>query len=165
MDLFKFSLKTASESTRLRWLYLVLIVVVFIFAGSLVIETFRSLRASSNTIQNDICVSAPQPNAVLRSPLIVTGEAPGTWYFEAVFQLILVNWDGLIIADSYVEALDDWMTVEPVRFRGVLEFEKPYEDAPEVPEFMKRGTLIFRKANPSGLPEHDKAVEIPVRFE
>ena len=29
---------------------------------------------------------------------------------------------------------------------------------------MKRGSLILKKDNPSGMPEHDDALEIPIFF-
>jgi hypothetical protein len=34
-----------------------------------------------------------------------------------------------------------------------------------MPDFGEAGTLILRKANPSGLPENDDAFEVGIRFE
>ncbi|MBI4120757.1 MAG: hypothetical protein HY457_00675 [Parcubacteria group bacterium] len=111
--------------------------------------------------QGLIRIVSPRPNGVLESPLIVEGEARGYWFFEATFPLVLVDWDGKIIAQSYAEAEGEWMTEEFVPFRGTIVFEKPIV----VGDFSKRGALILRKSNASGLPEHDDALEIPVRFE
>jgi hypothetical protein len=93
------------------------------------------------------------------------GEALGTWFFEGDFPVVLVNWDGLIIAEGYATVQGDdstgssqgWMTEDFVPFEAVIEFEKP--------SYGKNGTLILRKDNPSGLPEHDNAIEIPILFE
>lgn len=57
------------------------------------------------------------------------------------------------------------MTENFVPFEGKIEFKKPYDDSGTVPDFMKRGALILQKDNPSGLPQYDAAVEIPILFE
>ncbi|MDP4010297.1 MAG: Gmad2 immunoglobulin-like domain-containing protein [Candidatus Spechtbacteria bacterium] len=119
---------------------------------------------------NLIRLSSPRPNEVIKSPLTITGEARGYWFFEASFPVILTDWDGKIIAQHYAEAQSEWMTEELVPFKATLQFENPSWDA----DFSKRGTLILQKDNPSGLPEHDDltasnaqagALEIPVFFE
>lgn len=124
---------------------------------------------SSNNGQGDaedksnlIRVSSPTPNATITSPLKITGEARGNWFFEASFPVSLVNWDGLIIADGIATAEGEWMTEEFVPFTAELEFVSPYKAGD--PDFMKNGTLILQKDNPSGLPEHDDALEIPLHF-
>lgn len=107
-----------------------------------------------------IIAHQPRPLSVISSPLEVIGMARGTWFFEADFQLTLVDWDGRIIAESYATAQNDWMTEKFIPFEGTIEFEPP-ED---IGEFSNQGTLILQKANPSGLPENADALEIPVRF-
>lgn len=98
-----------------------------------------------------------QPGEVIDSPLVVTGKVPGSWSFEASFPVVLVDWDGRIIAQQAAQLTSDWMTEELVPFTVTLEFETPtYSDT---------GSLILRKDNPSGLPEYDDALEIPVVFE
>ena len=109
-----------------------------------------------------IQVTSPEGMAVVTSPLSLTGKARGSWFFEASAPVALVDWDGKIIAEGFVTATGDWMTTEFVPFAGSLEFTSPYKEGDEV--FMKRGSLIFKKDNPSGLPENDDAVEIPVLF-
>ncbi len=107
--------------------------------------------------QNDkIRIEAPAVGADITSPLTVRGQARGTWYFEASFPVNLTDWDGKIIAAVPAQAQDDWMTTEFVPFTATLIFDKP--------SYGQRGTLIFRKDNPSGLPEYEDALEIPVFF-
>jgi len=109
-----------------------------------------------------IQVTRPAPFGLIQSPLTLQGQAVGPWYFEASAPVSLVNWDGLIIAEGFITAEGEWMTEDFVPFSGTLTFENPYKDGD--PEFMKRGTLIFKKDNPSGLPENDDALEIPIVF-
>ncbi len=109
-----------------------------------------------------ITVDTPEIGEIVQSPLRVSGEARGQWYFEGSFPVTLTNWDGLIIAEGFATADGEWMTTDFVPFEGTIEFESPATE--DDPDFMKNGTLIFQKDNPSGLPEHDDAYEIRVRF-
>jgi hypothetical protein len=120
------------------------------------------VQAQIDAMADQIVVSEPLPLTVIGNPLQVSGVARGGWYFEATAPVSLVNWDGLIIAEGFVTATEDWMTAEFVPFSGSLEFTSPYNDGD--PDFMKRGTIIFQNDNPSGLPENSRAVEIPVTF-
>ncbi|MDP2594005.1 MAG: Gmad2 immunoglobulin-like domain-containing protein [bacterium] len=115
-----------------------------------------------------VVLESPAPFSMITSPLTVRGQARGVWYFEATFPITLVDWDGRIIAESYASAILDpsnpestWMTSEFVPFEGTLIFDVP----PDAGDFSRRGALILQKNNPSGLPEHDDALEIPIMFE
>ncbi|MFZ2484494.1 MAG: Gmad2 immunoglobulin-like domain-containing protein, partial [Minisyncoccia bacterium] len=100
----------------------------------------------------------PRPNQEIASPLVITGEARGYWFFEASFPVMLVDWDGRIIAQGIATAKDEWMTENFVPFEATLTFTVD----PNV--YSKRGSLILQKDNPSGLPEHDDALEIPITY-
>ena len=80
------------------------------------------------------------------------------WFFEASFPVVLTNWDGLIIAEGIATAQGEWMTTEFVPFEATLKF------IVDKNAYSNRGFLILRKDNPSGLPEHDDALEIPIMF-
>jgi len=97
-----------------------------------------------------------KPGDIIKSPLVIKGEARGYWYFEASFPIVLVNWDGLIIAEGFATARDEWMTEDFVPFEATLEFTKP--------SYGDNGALILQKDNPSDLPEFDDALEIPIKF-
>ena len=102
-----------------------------------------------------------KPGDTISSPITITGEARGNWYFEASFPITLVDWDGRIIAQVPAQAQGEWMTTEYVPFSATLTFENPSWDA----DFSKRGAVILQKDNASGLPEHDDSLEIFVVFE
>ncbi len=109
-----------------------------------------------------IVLSVPAPNSVVMNPLQIQGKARGPWFFEGSFPVTLTNWDGLIIAEGIATAEGEWMTEEFVPFSVSLKYENPYKVGD--PDFMKRGSLILKKDNPSGLSEHDDALEIPIFF-
>ena len=117
-----------------------------------------------NELEKDdlIRLDSPRPNAVIESPLEISGEARGYWFFEASFPVYLTNWDGLIISQWHATATGEWMTENFVPFTSLLDFESPYKEGD--PDFFQIGTLILQKDNPSGLSEHDDALEIPVLF-
>jgi len=96
----------------------------------------------------------------ISSPFTVTGFAKGNWFFEASFPIVVVDWDGRIIGQGIATAKDEWMTEKFVPFEGTITFEKPTG----AEERLRRGAVIFRRDNPSDLPENDAALEIPVYF-
>jgi len=147
------------------------ILVVWFFVGTRVDAPSDIIDDTDTTVLEDksdlIVLESPLPESTITSPLIITGQARGYWFFEATFPIILTDWDGLIIAEGYAEAILDpndpestWMTEEFVPFKATLE----YTVAPETLNISTRGSLILRKDNPSGLPENDDALEITVFF-
>jgi hypothetical protein len=109
-----------------------------------------------------IRIAVPKPGATVSSPLTVTGQARGNWFFEATFPVVLTDWDGRIIAQTQARAQGDWMTTEFVPFTATLTFQNP--TASNGADYAKRGFLIFKKDNPSGLPANDDSREIQVLF-
>jgi len=99
--------------------------------------------------------SFPRPGEVIASPLRVTGEARGYWFFEASFSAELYDGDGKKIGTGIMQTEDEWMTEDFVPYSGTVTFPEPLTD---------KGTLILNKDNPSGLPQHDDELRIPVRF-
>ena len=112
-------------------------------------------QAGESEQNSNINVSSPQPNSVVSSPLIVTGEARGTWYFEASFPVKLYDANNSLLAQAPAQALSDWMTTDFVSFSVTLTFPTPSTQT---------GTLVLEKDNPSGLPQNDDSVSIPVSF-
>lgn len=102
-----------------------------------------------------ITIDSPRPNDIVTTPLTIRGEARGTWYFEATFPVKIVDSDGNVLGQSYAQAQDEWMTEEFVPFESTLTFDPG--DATE-------GVLVLEKDNPSGLPENDDQLRIPVYF-
>lgn len=89
------------------------------------------------------------------SPLIVKGKARGNWYFEASFPIEVLDEDGSPLGTGIAQAQGDWMTTEYVPFEGKVTFSKPKG---------KKGSIIFKKDNPSGEAKFDDSVSIAVSF-
>lgn len=102
-------------------------------------------------------VESPLVNTKISSPVVVKGEARGYWYFEASFPVEVVDLAGNILGKGIAQAKGDWMTENFVPFEATITF------APPAP--LTQGKIILRKDNPSGLPEHDDSLEIPIVFE
>jgi hypothetical protein len=125
-------------------------------------EVSLDILAHIESKQDLIKVAEPTPLGVVSSPLTVRGEARGVWFFEADFPVTLIDGNGNDLARWYASAVLDpnnpestWMTEDFVTFEGEIHFSTP-----TTPD----GTLIFSKDNPSGLPEYDDELRIPVRF-
>ena len=105
---------------------------------------------------NLIRVWTPIANQAVKSPLLVEGEARGTWYFEASFPVGILDGNGTELGVVPAQAQGDWMTQNFVPFKAELKFAVPATET---------GTLVLEKDNPSGLPEHDDQIRIPIRFD
>lgn len=147
--------------------YIYSIIILVLIIGGILYFYYLPKTTDKNISQNTvgipdlILIESPAPKSKITSPLEIKGEARGNWYFEASFPIVLTDWDGKIIAQGIATAQSNWMTEEFVPFTGTLNFENPSWDA----DFSKRGFLIFKKDNPSGLPEHDNSYEMTVWFE
>lgn len=115
-----------------------------------------AVSSCASTVQNpNILVDSPAPNAVVTSPLTVTGKARGTWYFEASFPVRLLDDEGNELAVTPAQAQGEWMTEDFVPFLVTLTFTTN----------AKTGTIVLEKDNPSGLPENDASIAVPVKFQ
>jgi len=104
--------------------------------------------------EEHVVVDSPAPGATIVSPLTVSGRARGAWFFEGDFPMSIVDTNGSVIGQGYCTAKGPWMTDKFVPFEGTIAFGKPGS--------VEQGVLILQKDNPTGLPKHDDALEIPV---
>lgn len=151
----------------------IIVMTVFLFllllAGSL--AAFSIIRKNTQEDKNtNIKVVLPSkdlihvkvPNQDLTSPVVLTGEARGGWYFEGSFPIILLDKDKKEIGRTTAKAQKDWMTEDFVPFTATLTFKQPNGGT---------GILVFKKDNlpagrqdPSGLPENDNELPLNVTF-
>ncbi len=104
-------------------------------------------------LSSRVHVTAPQQNTTVGQRFEVKGEAPGNWFFEASFPVQIRDKDGSVIARTHASAQGEWMTTEQVQFTSTINIETAYKGP---------ATLILMRDNPSGLPENDDALEIPI---
>jgi hypothetical protein len=103
-----------------------------------------------------IIVDSIKPGDTLTSSTTITGRARGFWFFEASFPVVLLDGKGNIVTTGVGKAGGDWMSEGFVPFTITLSFKKP---------ITATGTLILKKDNPSGDPERDDSISIPVKFD
>lgn len=133
------------------------VVIALVVVG--IAGNYLSPRESPRAEKSDlIVVDTPRIGDVISSPLSIAGRARGPWYFEASFPVRLMDENGnnIPLTPPYITADAEWMTTDFVPFSDTLTFTSPPSGT--------RGTLIFQKDNPSGLPEHDDSLEFPVVF-
>ncbi|WP_157976015.1 Gmad2 immunoglobulin-like domain-containing protein [Lewinella sp. IMCC34191] len=124
-------------------------------AIDLILNNWEFIEGSRRATDDLIRVDIPVPYMKISSPLTVSGEARGPYYFEGSFSVILEDSEGHTLTQAPATAQSDWMTNDWVPFEATFQFE-----APEV----KNGVVVFERANPSGLEENARRLAIPVRF-
>ncbi len=129
-------------------LIFIICAVIFITGAWIIIDNI-----ADNTF---IVVEEPYPMQEITSPVTIKGEAVGNWYFEGDFPVTVVTDEGEVLAQWSVTAQDEWITENFVPFKGSVTFDNP-ANGEGVP-----GKIIFHKDNPSGLPENDDSIEVPV---
>ncbi len=147
-----------------KYIYIILAIGIVCLGLSLLkinsvpVEQIQNLKPEVvyvNATKNDIVVSSPVLQSVVSSPMRISGEARGTWYFEASFPIVLLDSNGNQIAIGHAEAQGEWMTENFVPFVATLPFSSPTT---------RDGVLVLKNDNPSGDPIRDKEVRIPVLF-
>lgn len=138
-----------------------------VLAGNQVMESYpRQCRANGQNFTEDIGnelekmdlirIDIPRPNTAISSPATISGEARGFWFFEASFPVQLYDEDNNLLATGIAQAQDEWMTEDFVPFQLQMEFTKPQSSM---------GKLILKKDNPSGIPEYEDQLIVPVTFQ
>lgn len=102
-----------------------------------------------------IKVYTPIGNSQLSSPVIVMGEVPGNWSFEASFPVKLLDAKGNVVAQAPAQLQGDWMTDKLVPFTVKLTYTSATSG---------NGTLVLQKDNPSGIETNDDSVSIPIKL-
>jgi len=144
-------------------LIIVAAIILFVLPGNTKAPTVETPATTTPAVVDEnpsfgdmIVVESLDNNDTISSPLTITGQARGGWYFEASFPIEIQNASGTKIAEGPAQAQGEWMTENYVPFSATLTF--PAQPAGSV------GKLILHKDNPSGLPENDAMLEMPVTF-
>lgn len=133
---------------------IIIIIIALLATGGVFI--YYLLKGKSDVQEPEkilIKVDSPQLNETIQSSYTIKGQARGYWFFEASFPIKLLDENGNIITQTIAQAQSDWMTEDFVPFEAVLTFSVPKD---------QKGTLVLKKDNPSGLPENDAQIQIPV---
>ena len=104
-------------------------------------------------LSSRVMVTSPGRGAHVEHSFTVAGLAPGPWFFEAQFPVMVRAADGAVVGRAIATAQGEWMTEKQVTFTATMQIDATFHG---------EATLVLLKDNPSGLPEHDDAVEIPI---
>ena len=106
-----------------------------------------------------IIIDTPELNeVVVSSPLTISGQAKGTYFYEGSFPIMILDEKGQVIGDGVALAEGDWATESFVPFTAAIPFALPRGDAEQ------KGTIVLQNDNPSGLPENSVRRSIPIIF-
>jgi hypothetical protein len=119
--------------------------------GKIFAEDIGNQVAKNDLIQ----VTEPQANQEISTPILIKGQARGSWFFEASFPVEIQDSDKVIIATGIAQAKTEWMTNDFVPFEVNIDFQRPV---------IKNGYLILKKDNPSGDPSKDDQLILPIAF-
>lgn len=108
---------------------------------------------STAPLHERVVVEQPKKGAVVGKTFTVSGEAPGNWYFEASFPIQVRDANQAVLATVPAQAKSDWMTIEQVPFSVSISLDTSYSG---------EATLVLLRDNPSGLPENDDSLEVPI---
>ncbi|MEN9561615.1 MAG: hypothetical protein RIQ56_888 [Candidatus Parcubacteria bacterium] len=99
-----------------------------------------------------VSVKTPEKNQIVSSTFAVNGVAPGPWFFEGSFPIQVRDKSGNVVGRAVAQAEGEWMTEGLVTFSAAV----------SVSNYTGPAVLILLRDNPSGLPENDDALEIPL---
>ncbi len=146
---------------------IIITLVVFLVVAALFV--LRSSNNSTNITQfsptpsptgkdvsDMIKLEKPGPAELIKSPVNVSGQARGNWYFEASFPVQIYDSNMNLLGSVPAKAQGDWMTDNFVSFQALLEFKKPSTTG---------GFLVLKRDNPSGLAQNDAELKVPVTFD
>jgi hypothetical protein len=111
------------------------------------------------TVGNEyIEVSHPQANEIISGNTVtIKARVLSPWLFEAVAPIEVTDQNGKILGNGKITGPNDWMTQNGwMQIDAQVGFKN---------NGSKKGFVVFRRDNPSGKPENDMMVKVPVQFE
>jgi len=116
---------------------------------------FTGLAETSGSDGLNIKLNNLSQGSQIENPVVIDGEARGTWYFEGIFSVQVVDADGTVLGRANAEAIGDWMTEEYAPFNVKISYQQPETE---------KGRIIFSAANPSGIKQNEKTFFIDIKF-
>lgn len=134
-----------------------LVILVLLTVGFFLYRAGQSLDEVIPPAEQDnlIRITSPVSGETVASPLTVSGQARGNWFFEGSFPLQVLDANGQEIGVGYATAEGEWMTEEFVPFTGTIQFATSTTPT---------GKIVFHKDNPSDMRQYDDKREVLVRF-
>ncbi|HEY5220568.1 MAG TPA: Gmad2 immunoglobulin-like domain-containing protein [Candidatus Paceibacterota bacterium] len=103
-----------------------------------------------------LAVTSLVAGQIIASPVTVVGTvAGGGWFFEATFPVKILDGDGTMLGTGVAQAQSDWTSTSSVPFTAIVQFSGARAAT---------GTVVLSRDNPSGAPQNDASLSIPIRF-
>lgn len=115
--------------------------------------TTPPVSTTPKPLRERVVVTSPKANSTVGNIFVVSGSAPGPWYFEASFPIKIVDKDNNFLGQGIAQAQGEWMTTDQVTFTATVTLPGGYSGP---------ATVVLMRDNPSGMPENDDSVSIPV---
>ena len=111
-------------------------------------------------LKDKIIILSPKANQEISSPVSISGQARGGWFFEGSFPVEIYDNNKKLLGSGPVNFVqrnptDTWMTENFIDFKGDIKFSQPATG---------RGYILFKKDNPSGNPAMDESLRLDVKF-
>lgn len=116
-----------------------------------IFRTFRFIQTSATTESDEATVASPRPDSRFRPGSTIRGQAPLDWFFEGHIGVSIYDSNNIRIGHTAIPLRDP----ESGSFNGTVRFANPETSA---------GSLHLERANPTGDPNVDAAVIVPVIF-
>lgn len=143
-------------------LYALSFLFIGLFCGAIALNNEMLMRQKNSEIAPQkeqvasVVVDMPQAQSTISSPFITNGKARGTWFFEGSFPIEVIDSNGTSLGTGIAHAQGDWMTEAYVPFDATITFITATSTT--------HGFVLYKKDNPSGMPEHDAVIAVPVIF-
>lgn len=130
------------------------------YSQEAVMPVIRHIERAESTstairIPDDLKLNNFKMEEVISSPFSIEGSARGSWFFECSFPVKVLDQSGKELGVGVAQAQSDCLTSDFVPFKATVMFTRPTSSV---------GSLVLQKDNPSGLPENDQKVILPVKF-
>ncbi|MDD4358323.1 MAG: Gmad2 immunoglobulin-like domain-containing protein, partial [Candidatus Pacebacteria bacterium] len=132
------------------------IILIILIGAALIIIGLnynKSLKKEANN--SSIIINTPLNEEEVISPVIISGEAKGSWFFEGTFPIKIYDENNNLLGQGIAEAKDDWMTENFIPFEAQIDFNN---------SGIGNGWIVLEKDNPSGIIENTEEARINVRF-
>lgn len=106
--------------------------------------------------KDDYVSSSVKPGDSVSGKVSFSARVQGGYFFEANVGINILDGNKKLLRAGNGMATSEWMTAGPVDFTAVLDFTS-------LPKGL--GFIEIKNDNPSGLPENDKSILIPVIIE
>lgn len=104
-------------------------------------------------LKDDLVSFSIAPGAKVKGVMDATGVLKNAYFFEANVRVAILDGDKQTLREGFGTATTEWMTTGPVSFKTKLDFTGLAAGP---------GFIAIRNDNPSGLPENDKEIFIPI---